>query len=314
MKVTLDLDLLLSDGSIDAATYDRLRVLSARATSALAFNILAGFGIVAVGGAALAMLPTPATAIALGAAACAVGTAVFALRYTQWSVLAGFCVVTGVLLSGGGIIKLSEGSVGSLLAVAALLGIAAIAARSALLSVLATLVISACLGARTGYLHAAYFLGIEWPALTIVTFVSLGALLCAISPRAPADRRRVVIAAAATSAFLVNLGFWVGSLSGDRLANRTGLGDPLASVLAAIAVDWVFALTWAIALAAAGAWAWRRDRRWLLNLVAVFGAIDLYTQWFERLGASPASVLIAGLMALAIALALRAYNARPARA
>lgn len=313
MKVTLDPDLLLSDGIIDAVTYESLRAISRRNTTALAFNILAGFGIVAVGGATLAMLPTAGTAIALGVAVCAAGTALVALRCTQWSVLAGICVITGALLTGGGIIKLGDGSVGSLLAVAALFGSIAIAARSALLSVLATLVLSACLGARTDYLHAAYFLRVEWPTLTIVSFGSVGAMLYAISKRVPADCARIVIAAAATSAFVVNFGFWVGSLLGDRQASRAGIGDPVSRGLAAIAVDWVFALTWAIALAAAGVWAWRRDRRWLMNLVAVFGAIDLYTQWFERLGASPASVLIAGLIALVIALALRSYNARPAR-
>jgi hypothetical protein len=48
----------------------------------------------------------------------------------------------------------------------------------------------------------------------------------------------------------------------------------------------------------------------LVNVVAVFGGIHFYTQWFERLGASAETVLIAGLLALGFAVGLRALNAR----
>ena len=41
-----------------------------------------------------------------------------------------------------------------------------------------------------------------------------------------------------------------------------------------------------------------------------FGAIDFYTQWFERLGASPQSVLVGGLLVLAFALGLWMFNQR----
>ena len=46
------------------------------------------------------------------------------------------------------------------------------------------------------------------------------------------------------------------------------------------------------------------------ELLSVFGGIHFYTQWFERLGASPATVLVAGLLALTFAFALRTLNAR----
>ena len=71
----------------------------------------------------------------------------------------------------------------------------------------------------------------------------------------------------------------------------------------------LFAVVWALALAITGAWAWSQNRRWVVNTVAVFGAIHFYTQWFERLGASPGSVLTAGLLALVFAIGLRALNA-----
>lgn len=60
----------------------------------------------------------------------------------------------------------------------------------------------------------------------------------------------------------------------------------------------------------AGIWAWRRNRRWLLNVAAVFAGIHFYKQWFKRLGASSESVLIAGLPALGLAFGLRQLNVK----
>ena len=73
-----------------------------------------------------------------------------------------------------------------------------------------------------------------------------------------------------------------------------------------------FALGWAVALIAAGAWAARENRRWVVNVVTVFGAIHFYTQWFERLSATPLSILIAGLATLGLAVGLFMWNQRGA--
>jgi hypothetical protein len=56
-----------------------------------------------------------------------------------------------------------------------------------------------------------------------------------------------------------------------------------------------------VALIAVAAWAVRANRRWVVNLAAVFGAIHFYTQWFERLGATPVSVLAGGVLVLGFA-------------
>jgi hypothetical protein len=39
-----------------------------------------------------------------------------------------------------------------------------------------------------------------------------------------------------------------------------------------------------------------------------FGAIHFYTQYFERLGAPPGTILVAGIVALGIALAIVRYS------
>ncbi|HEX3416791.1 MAG TPA: hypothetical protein VHT21_10375, partial [Stellaceae bacterium] len=46
-------------------------------------------------------------------------------------------------------------------------------------------------------------------------------------------------------------------------------------------------VAWAIGIIAVGAWAAHTNRRWVVTTAAVFGAIEFYTQWFERLGAEP---------------------------
>lgn len=307
MKVTLDLDMLLAQGDIDQREYDKLRTLSHAGTASLAFNILVGFGVVAVAGATLALVPTAATAILLGAVIGGAGIALVQRGERQWRVLAVVCVVVGGLLAGGGIVKLGEGSVASFLLVTVLFaGIAAVT-QSALMAALAVVALSSCLGARTGYFRATYFLGIESPLATIVLFAALAALLHVATSRLPAAYERVLTAATRTSMFLVNFGFWIASLWGDEsLHGRTESFAPALRLEAH-----AFAIACAIALVAAGAFAWQCDRRWLVNVVAVFLAIDLYTQWFEWLGATPVSVLLAGLGALAFALALRQFNRSP---
>jgi hypothetical protein len=125
-----------------------------------------------------------------------------------------------------------------------------------------------------------------------------------VSLRVGKDYRPLAIVAARTSLFLVNFGFWVGSLWGDQLASRTAWTFPRKEPVP----DWVFVIGWAVALIATGIWAAKRNKRWVVNLVAVFGATHFYTQYFERLGASPTTVLIAGLVALGIAFLMVHYN------
>ena len=120
-----------------------------------------------------------------------------------------------------------------------------------------------------------------------------------MSKTLPADYERIAIASSRTGVFLVNFGFWVGSLWGDRTASG-----------AVIISDTLFSLIWAIALIAAAIWAWQANRRWVLNIVAVFGGIHFYTQWFENLGASPGTVLVAGLLALGLAVGLKSINTK----
>jgi len=126
------------------------------------------------------------------------------------------------------------------------------------------------------------------------------------SKRLSADFARLSITAARTSLLLVNFGFWIGSLWGDRL---TWFVDrATTSRYVPVIPAWTFSLLWIIAIIGAGVWAARANRPWVLNLAAVFGAIHFYTQWFEKLGATPFTVLVAGVTTLALAVGIWKYN------
>jgi iron complex transport system permease protein len=313
MKVTLDLSKLLEEGRISQSEFDRLRALAAQDTGSLAFNILIGFGISAISLGAVALVPNPIAAAVVGGALFAFGLALVLGRSAHWGLLAQICLCVGALTLAGGIIAFDSGSLRAMFLVTLLLAAASIAARSGLLMVGAVLAASSCLGASTGYWHATYELSITEPALTIAVFSALALATYHVSKELKSDYERLALMAARTSVFLVNFGFWIGSLWGDRLVLLRALADRLDSAGGPPPValpPWLFSVGWALALTAAGIWATRVGRRWVVNVAAVFGAIHFYTQWFDKLGPSPLSFFLGGLVLLAIALGLWMLNHR----
>lgn len=314
MKVTLDLAKLLQDGAITRAEHDRLAQLGRRGTGLLLVNVLVGFGVLAVAGGCVATVPDPLTGIVLGGVLMAAGTGLALSRRAEWAILANICILVAALMLGAGIILLSQGVLrpgddggdvplmgfdAACLLVAALFAASAALARSSLLAVLTVLVLFAVLGSSSSYQHAFYELEVRQPLATVLAFSALALAAHAASRFVPGDWERLAAAVARTAVFLVNLGFWVGSLWGDDL-------DWLAAPYALPPV--AFAVAWAVALLAAAVWAGWSNRRWLLNLVAVFAGIHFYTQWFERLGATPGSVLAAGVLVLGFAVLLWRLN------
>jgi hypothetical protein len=316
MKVVLDLTRLLQDGKITQEEHDRLLRFAARETGSLAINILIGLGVIAVSGGVLALLMNAIAVIVLGAVILAAGLGITYSLARQWSVLATIFTLVGALMVAGGIVALGEGNLSSLLLGTLVLTACGIAGRSSLLIGLAVLGVAACVGAGTTYWHASYEIAITEPTVTIVLFGALALATYLASHRVGSAYEPLALMAARVSVFLVNFGFWVGSLWGDTLGlprallrhDPGGLAD--AAERSVIVPPMVFIIGWAVALLATGAWAVKANRRWVVNLVAVFGAIHFYTQWFERLGATPVSVLVGGLLVLAFATAAWKLNQR----
>ncbi|AVO45013.1 hypothetical protein [Phreatobacter cathodiphilus] len=306
MKITLDIGKLVEQGRLTPEEAARLQTLAAETTGSLAMNMLIGFGVVAVALGVMGLVPEPMVAVVLGAILGGVGLGFLLKGEQAWSVLAQIVVLAGALLLAGGVMFLTKGSVPALLAVTAIFAGAGIAARSGLLVALAVLALSATIGARTGYMHATYFLAIRQPAMTVLMFSGLAIAAYQASKVVRADLSRLAIIAARTALLLVNFGFWIGSLWGDRL---TWFVEPAStSRYAPVIPAFAFSVAWLVAIVGAGIWAARANRPWVLNLAAVFGAIHFYTQWFEKLGATPFTVLVAGITTLALAVGIWKYN------
>ncbi len=297
MKVTLDLDALKEAGEITDAEYERLQALGHRNTHTLALNLLIAFGVVAVALGAAVLIRNVALIAIIGLVLLLGGALVQKKHRREWLILSQVLLLTGALMFGGAQLA-STGAYHreSYLLVAFVYAAGAWFAHSGLLAALATVALGGIVGAGTAYSHATYFFWTRTPMLTIALFAGLGFGLWWLAGKLVAEKRRILIIAARTSIFMVMLGFWIGSLWGDRSFYRwNGVTGRYEGVLIP---GWPFSLLWAVALIGAMWWAWKQNHRWLLNTAAVFTGIHLYTQFFEYFKFNPASLLLAGLLRL----------------
>jgi iron complex transport system permease protein len=319
MKITLDLSKLVEEGKLTPADAERLKALARHDTGSLGINILIGFGVIAVAAGAVTLLLTmfelkPLPVVIFGAAVLALGIALTLTRQASTELIAQILTVIGALSFAGALMVYDDASLRAAIAITIVLFASALVARSSLLMGLAVLSLGACLGARTSYRHAVYSLAIQEPTVTIVLFSALALAAYLISQRLKADYERLAITAARVSVVLVNFGFWIGSLWGDRLLLGRHMVNP-GSIpsggswrTAVVIPEMVFIVGWALALLAVGIWGARENRRWVVNVAAVFGGIHFYTQWFSLLGPTPLSVLGGGILILLTAMALYRYN------
>lgn len=297
MKVTLDIDQLLKGGRISQEEYFRLQQFASESTTSLALNVVLAFGIVAVAGGTIALLQSSYATIFLGLVVAIAGGFICATNLNKWLLLGRILLPLGALTGAGGIIAATHGNAGGFTVVACLFILGAIAARNGLLASLSAFALLSTLGSSTGYEHAAYFLCIEHPLLTVIVFSLLAGLTYIISRYTPLAYSRLAIIFSRTALVIANFGFWVGSLWGESSFNS-------------FSSEWFFIIGWAVLILAAGIWGAYRNLPWLVTTAATFGAIHLYTQWFEHFSATPGSVIAAGIFTIVIAYALITYNRR----
>jgi iron complex transport system permease protein len=168
------------------------------------------------------------------------------------------------------------------------LTVAAILARSGLLAALAVVAFAVTITFDPEMWPPNHFVAVVIAALSALVLA-----LYLLSLRLPEEYERLAIIAMRVAIVMVNVAFFVGSLFGD---DRLGL-----SAMA-------FSVAWALALLAFGGWAVFANRRWVVNSVAVFGAIHFFTQWFMVLGAQPLSILGGGVLLIVFGLALARFN------
>jgi hypothetical protein len=316
IKIVLDITRLVDEGKLTAQEAERLQALAKRETGSLAINVLMSFGAVAVAAGIIALHPAFTTGAALGVAVVAIGLAISFFAAEQWGLLGTATTIIGAVLLAGGVIGFVEADfVG--LAFSALLFLAlAVAIRSGFLMALVPLALAGALGSSTGYRHAVYMLTVTEPTITIVFFALLAGVAYVVSQRVERAYQQLAIIFARVSLILVNFGFWIGSLWGDYPGETWARGEGYRSwsdreswrVAHLHLPEIAFIVGWAIVIIAVGAWAAHANRRWVVTPAAVFGAIEFYTQWFERLGAEPWAIILAGLTIVAFAIALWRYN------
>ena len=288
MKVTLDLDALVKSGQITPEEAERLKGFAAADTGALGANILYALGATAVACGIAAFLPTLETLVALGVVLFGAGLFIRMQGMARLQLFAQIILVIGALSLCTGLGGLYGDN--PLVRVGLTLGlaVAAVLARSGLLAALAVIAFAVTITFDPEMWPPNHFVAVVIAALSALVLA-----LYLLSLRLPEEYERLAIIAMRVAIVMVKVAFFVGSLFGD---DRLGL-----SAMA-------FSVAWALALLAFGGWAVFANRRWVVNSVAVFGAIHFFTQWFMVLGAQPLSILGGGVLLIVFGLALARFN------
>lgn len=312
--IRLDLDALQAGNQLTPEEAARLATLALPGgRGSLAANLLLIFGAIAVAAATIALVPNAVTGLLLALGALAAAEAFRRLiRGESFEILATALALMGTLGLAGwvGWEFRDAPSTQPALLITAVLVSGALWYRSAFLAALAVLTLGAVFGTGTGYWHASYALFVEEPLITLAVFGALAAGLYHLRGQLGEGWQPLATAGARTGLILVHFAFWVGSLWGDHIGDSwTGYDADAGRIY-----PWVFSIGWA---ATSLALAILAKRGGFLSVSAVvFLAIHGYTQYFETFGAEPASLLVAGLVLVALAVivskVLRRREARPA--
>lgn len=194
-----------------------------------------------------------------------------------------------------------------------------------LISALAIMPLAQMLDTSTGYFHAAYVFYSPEPGLSILQMTGvIAACLWAVARFEPRQGRHYAMLL--MLAFVVmNLCFLVGSLWGDTpgdtlwgisVFNRSAYPDydtfnnayEAYRATAFTISAGVFAIAWAVVLAAVVIWSAVNNRRGPLNAALTFAALHAYTQAFDAFGAEPLVFAMGGLAAIPLAWGLMQVN------
>ena len=301
MKIVLNIKELLEEGKINQAEYDKLSSLSKNQTGNLALNLLIGFGIIMVCVGVITLTQSASTALIMGLLTFLIGLFIQFKGTKEWSVLSSCCSISGVLIFIGGMnIWLMEAILSESVFLPLAMNVeilttfiliaSSVFLTSNILAALSILSIAQITGAGTDYFMASYIIWVSSPVVTIVLFSALAFFLYYLSRSTLSRYENILVTGSRTSVLVANFGFWVGSLFGG--------GDLEVS-------SELISMAWALALIGFAVWGWRANRRWVVIVSSIFGAIHFYTQWFTILEMEPASVVIGGVIAIGIGIGIK---------
>ena len=292
---------MLEEGKINQAEYDKLLALSKNQTGSLALNLLIGFGIIMVCVGVITLTQSASTALIMGLLTFLIGLLIKFKGTKEWSVLSSCCSISGVLIFIGGMnIWLMEAILSESVFLPLAMNVeilttfiliaSSVFLTSNTLAALSILSIAQITGAGTDYFMASYIIWVSSPVVTIVLFSALAFFLYYLSRSTLSRYENILITGSRTSVLVANFGFWVGSLFGG--------GDLEVS-------SELISMAWALSLIGFAVWGWRANRRWVVIVSSIFGAIHFYTQWFTILEMEPASVVIGGVIAIGIGIGIK---------
>ena len=301
MKIVLNIKELIEEGKINQTEYDKLLSLSKNETGSLALNLLIGFGIFMVCVGVITLTQSASTALIMGLLTFLIGLFIQFKGTKEWSVLSSCCSISGVLIFIGGMnIWLIEAILSESVFLPLAMNVeilttfiliaSSVFLTSNILAALSILSIAQITGAGTDYFMASYTIWVSSPVVTIVLFSALAFFLYYLSRSTLSRYENILITGSRTSVLVANFGFWVGSLFGG--------GDLEVS-------SELISMAWALALIGFAVWGWRANRRWVVIVSSIFGAIHFYTQWFTILEMEPASVVIGGVIAIGIGIGIK---------
>ena len=301
MKIVLNIKELLEEGKINQTEYDKLLSLSKNETGSLALNLLIGFGIIMVCVGVITLTQSFSTSLIMGLLTFLIGLFIQFKGTKEWSVLSSCCSISGVLIFIGGMnIWLIEAILSESMFLPLAMNVeilttfiliaSSVFLTSNILAALSILSIAQITGAGTDYFMASYTIWVSSPLVTIVLFSALAFFLYYLSRSTLSRYENILITGSRTSVLVANFGFWVGSLFGG--------GDLEVS-------SELISMAWALSLIGFAVWGWRANRRWVVIVSSIFGAIHFYTQWFTILEMEPASVVIGGVIAIGIGISIK---------
>lgn len=302
MKILIDTQKLQQDGVIDSAQAELLERHAIQATGSTAINMLIAFGVMVLASGFMAMFPKAEMAAFFGLGFCVLGVLVKKASL-RWRKLGSTWCLLGALVFSAAAGAVIGQPLYAMLFATVVLGVMAVLAESSFLAALAPLALLGAIGGSTGYWHACYSIAVREPFITLVLFTPLAWLAWQGAKCKEWRYSHLSLIVARMSVIVVNFAFWVGSLWGS-------LTGKLFGQVWFYVDEMLFVLGWAAALLAAGVWGARNGRRFMVNTVVVFASIHFYTQWFEHLGGSPVTVMLAGLLTVGIGLGLWRYNQR----
>ncbi|KAJ54698.1 membrane protein [Actibacterium mucosum KCTC 23349] len=292
-------------------------------------SALIGAGML-IGGAAAELLnkydDIAGQVMALGGAVVA-GVFAWALRSPKFPAkfVAGSALLMGLALHLGGVaIEMMDHQVTGLpkalllFYAAALVAVAGWLTDVRLVTALAIVPFAQMLDTGTFYFHAAYVFYSPEPTLSILQMSALIALCLWTARRWPPRHGRHALIAMMLAFVVANLCALVGSLWGDVVGqtmwgpgrwSRSEYDDwedyqaarDAFEAQALVISEHVFSVLWAVVLIALAIWAAHSNRRGLFNAAITFGAIHVYTQFYESFFDEPLAYVIGGLAAIPLA-------------